>query len=155
MSRAAAGAMRKPSRRFLIVIGLCVLFIAVALLLEGFVPFEEAEFYTQDLRMRYGRKTPVDERLVFIGIDRPTYPSSHFGEDEIKLAPILAELERDFPWSRAVWAELIDKLAMAGAKVIAFDLVFSTPNEGDVLLRNTIEKHKDRVVIACSVSAEK
>jgi adenylate cyclase len=147
--------MRKPSRRWLVVLGLCVLFTALALLLEGFVPLQEAELYTQDLRMRYGRKTPVDERLVLIGIDRPAYPASDFGEEALKSVPVLAELQEGFPWSRAVWAELINKLAGAGAKVIGFDLVFSAPNKGDGLLREALDKHKERVVIGCSMNPQK
>jgi len=128
-----------------------------ALLLEGFHSYqlEEAEHYTQDVRTRLGRKTPVDPRLVLIGIDRPLYEASDFGEEVLQSTPVLRELQKNFPWSRAVWAELIEKLAGAGAKVIAFDLVFASPNEGDEALRQALEKHKDKVVIGCSLSPQK
>ena len=38
---------------------------------------------------------------------------------------------RPFPWSREVWALLLDRLFAAGARLIIFDFVFSPPNDGD------------------------
>src|SRR5258708_6685285 len=141
--------MKKPQKRSWVVLGICVACTMAALLLDGFhfYQFEEAEHYTQDLRTRLGRKTPVDPRLVLIGIDRPLYEASDFGEEVLQSAPILRELQKTFPWSRAVWAELIEKLAAAGAKVIVFDLVFASPSEGDEALHQGLEKHKDKVVV--------
>jgi len=149
--------MKKPSKRFWVVVGICAAFTLAALLLDDFQlnQFQEAEHYTQDLRMRLGRKTPVDPQLVLIGIDRPLYEASDFGEEVLKSAPILRELQKTFPWSRAVWAELIDKLVAAGAKVIVFDLIFASPNEGDDALRLALEKHKDRIVIGYSLNLQK
>src|SRR2546423_9153793 len=133
--------MKKPQKRFWMVLGICATCTLVALLLYGLVggfrsdQLQEAEFYTQDLRTRLGRKAPVDPRLVLIGIDRPLYEASDFGEEVLQSTPILRELQKTFPWSRAVWAELIEKLANAGAKVIVFDLIFASPNDGDDALR--------------------
>ena len=143
------------------VLGICAGCTLVALLLYGLIgdsrydQLQELEFYTQDWRTRLGRKTPVDPRLVLIGIDRPLYEASDFGEEVLQSTPILRELQKSFPWSRAVWAELIEKLAAAGAKVLVFDLVFASPNEGDEALRQALEKHKDKVVIGCSLSPQK
>jgi adenylate cyclase len=39
----------------------------------------------------------------------------------------LAEVGQPWPWPRSLHARLIDKLAQAGAAVIAFDILFSTP----------------------------
>jgi adenylate cyclase len=39
----------------------------------------------------------------------------------------LAEVPHAYPWPRSLHARLIDKLADAGAAVIAFDILFSTP----------------------------
>ncbi len=149
--------MKVPGKRFWIVAGICAACTMAALLLEGLRSYQlqEAEHYTQDVRMRLGRKTPVDPRLVLIGIDRPLYEASDFGEEVLQSAPVLRELQKTFPWSRAVWAELIEKLAATGAKVIAFDLIFASPNEGDPSLRDALEKHKDKIVIGCSLSPQK
>lgn len=45
------------------------------------------------------------------------------GEDD------LAEICR-FPWPRNIPAKAIDNLAVAGAKVIALDIIFNEPEEG-------------------------
>src|SRR2546429_9738366 len=116
--------MKLPTKRICVVLGICVACTVAALLLENsqFSQFAEAENYTQDLRTRLGRKTPVDPRLVLIGIDRPLYEASDFGEEVLQSTPILRELQKSFPWRRAAWAGWIEKLAPAGPKVIAFDL---------------------------------
>jgi adenylate cyclase len=43
----------------------------------------------------------------------------------------LAEVPEPWPWPRSLHARLIDKLANAGAAVIAFDILFSTPAPPD------------------------
>jgi adenylate cyclase len=147
--------VKRPSKRFWVVLGICAVCTLGALLLYGLVKgkridqLQEPELYTQDLRTRLGRKTPVDPRLVLVGIDRPVYEPSYFDQQTLQSTPILTELQKSFPWSRAVWAELIEKLAAAGAKVIVFDLVFASPNEGDEALSKALLKHKDKVVLAC------
>ena len=106
---------------------------------------KEAENYAQDWQTRLGRKAPVDDRLVLIGIDKPRYDAD-FSDEEIAEEPVLSELQGQFPWSRAVWARLIEKLSDAGAKVIALDLVFATEGDGDDQLQQQLEQHRDRVV---------
>ncbi|MBI3851099.1 MAG: adenylate/guanylate cyclase domain-containing protein [Verrucomicrobia bacterium] len=149
--------MQRQFKRFGVVLAICAAFTLLALALQhfGYSPLLEMELYTQDLRTRLGRKTPVDPRLVLIGIDQPAYGSSDFSAEELQRAPILRDLQRNFPWSRVVWAEVTEKLAAAGAKVIAFDLVFSAPNDGDGQLRHTLEKHRDKIVVGCSLSPQK
>src|SRR2546428_2660412 len=136
--------MKKLTKRFWVVLGICAACTLVALVLYGLMgdfrydQFQEAELYTQDLRTRLGRKTPVDPRLILIGIDRPLYEASDFGEEVLQSTPILRELQKNFPWKRTVWAELVEKLAGAGAKVIAFDLVLASPNDGEVALHQAM-----------------
>ena len=69
--------------------------------------------------------------------------------------PVLRDLQKTFPWSRAVWARLIEKLGDAGAKVIVFDLVFAAEGDGDEQLKLALEKYKDRVVIGYNLSVNK
>src|SRR5580658_7018782 len=116
--------MRLPSKRPVIVLVMCAVCTLVALILwqRGFYPFEEMEFFAQDWQTRLGTKTPMDDRLVLIGIDKPVY-SSDFSDEELEREPVLRDMQNNFPWSRAVWARLIEKLSNAGAKVIVFDLI--------------------------------
>ena len=95
-----------------VIFGICALMTAVFLLLQGlgFVPLKEAEGYLQDWSARLGRKTPVNPQLVLIGIDRPSYDDVILA-DEAKADPVLAALRERYPWSRTVWAALIERLA--------------------------------------------
>ncbi len=140
--------MKKNVRRFWMVTAICGGTALLFLLLvgRGYEPLQKLEYYTQDLRTRLGVKTPVDPRLVLVGIDRATY-ASDFDEKDIQADPTLKLLQKNFPWSRTVWAEMIQRLADAGAKVIVLDLIFAGEGEGDEALRQALDKYKDRVVI--------
>ncbi|RFC45860.1 MAG: class 3, partial [Verrucomicrobia bacterium] len=121
---------------------------------RSFALLEQLDTYTEDLRSRMGRPTPVAPELVLIGIDRPKYAETDFSEDMLREAPVLRELQEEFPWSRVVWAELLEKLVGAGAKVVAFDLVFSSRNKGDARLREALERYRSKVVIGVALSPE-
>ncbi|HKS37954.1 MAG TPA: adenylate/guanylate cyclase domain-containing protein, partial [Verrucomicrobiae bacterium] len=144
-----AGKQRAP-----VLLGICALVTAVFFALHwlGFVPLNEADNYVQDWFARLGRKTPADPHLVLVGIDRPTYD---FGADELRSEPLLEELNKSFPWSRAVWARVINQLGKAGTKAIVFDLVFAGPNKADDELKEALEEYKDRVVIGYDISTTK
>jgi len=96
--------------------------------------------------------TPLDDRLALIGIDKLVYDPADFSPEEYQQEPALALLQQNFPWSRAVWARLVQKLGDAGAKVIAFDLVFAAPGPGDAELKEALEKYGDRVVIGYNIN---
>lgn len=144
----------KPSpHRSVIVLAICAIWVLLCggLWQSGFVPIQQAECFAQDWQARLGRKTPLDDRLVLIGIDKPIY-AADFSAEELQGEPVLAELQTTFPWSRAVWARLIEKLYAAGAKVIVFDLVFANPAAGDDELCLALEKYRDRLVIGYSIN---
>src|SRR4051812_28573014 len=93
------------TRRALIVLAICTVCTSVLAILwaRGFVPLQEWEFFARDWQARLGRKTPVDDRLVLIGIDKPVY-LSEFSEEDVRREPVLRHLQNNFPWSREVWA---------------------------------------------------
>src|SRR6266404_2282240 len=131
-----------------IVFGICAVITVVFLYLQwvGFGRLKDAEGYVQDMSARLGRKTPVDPRLVLIGIDRPSYDYLILAE-EAKADPVLAALRERYPWSRTVWGALIERLANAGAKTIVIDLLFAAHADGDENLRAVLDKFRDRIVI--------
>jgi adenylate cyclase len=150
-------AMKPGTKRALVVLAICAVCTTALTLLwmHHFVPLQEMEFWAQDQQTRLGRFTPKDERLVLIGIDKPVYPPTDFSEEEFQREPLLRDLQKNFPWSRVVWARLIEKLADAGAKVIVFDLVFAAEGDGDDQLKQALEKYKDRVVVGYNLSVNK
>lgn len=145
--------MKPKMQRPPIVVTICAVCTMLFVLLwaRGFVPLQQVEFFARDWQMRLGRKTPVDDRLVLIGIDKPVY-SADFSDEELQREPVLRSLQSAFPWSRAVWARLIEKLAEAGAKVIVIDLVFAAPGAGDDELYQALEKYRDRVVVGYNIN---
>ncbi len=142
-------------RRGAIVLWICGLVTLAMVGLQWFVPLQhlnqDAESYAQDWFTRLGRKAPLDPNLVLIGIDRPSYDGEILPEEAAN-DPVLASLRGRFPWSRNVWAALIERLANAGAKAIVIDLVFATEAEGDAELRRVLDQFKDRVVIGSNYS---
>jgi adenylate cyclase len=111
----------------------------------------DADFYLQDLFVRHGRFAEADPRLVLIGIDRPSY-GDVIRENEAGTDPVLAALRGRFPWSRRVWAALIERLSQAGAKAIVIDLVFNAEAEGDPELSAALKSFGDKVVIGSNFS---
>ena len=148
---------RVESLRALRLAALCAAVTLAVLALEFLAPawvrapVTNADNSFQDLFARVGRYTPVNTNLVLIGIDRPSYDDL-FITDEEKKDPVLGALCERFPWSRNVWAAAITRLADAGAKVIAIDLVFASAANGDDELHAALEKYKDRVVIGDNLS---
>lgn len=132
-------------------LGASVVIILAALQQAGFGPLLRLEYYTQDLRARQGRKAAPHPALVFLGVDRGTCRDVFLPED-YESTPLLHELDRNFPWSRVVWAALIEKLAAAGAKVVALDFLFTAPGDGDDALRAALERHRDKVVLGSAFS---
>ena len=58
-------------------------------------------------------------------------------------------MAQSFPWSREVHALALDRLIDAGAKLVIFDLLFPQPANGDHLFRESLDRHRDKVVLAC------
>jgi adenylate cyclase len=146
--------------RRLVVAAICVFCSGVIVAVHFFpdFPFVSAvwrqEQNYEDFLQREGRKTATRPDFVFLGIDQST----------LELPPLLPEelaanrafqlmTERPFPWSREVWALLLDRLFGAGARLVLFDLLFNPPNEGDPALHEALERYRDRVVVGANIDA--
>ncbi len=147
--------MKSSTQRPIVILCICAVatLLFVVLWARGFLPLQQVEFFAQDWQMRLGRKTPTDDRVALIGIDQPIYEGG-FSNEELQREPLLMELQSNFPWSRRVWARMIEKLAEAGAKAIVIDLVFATPGDGDDELKQVLDKYKDRVVIGYNINVD-
>jgi serine/threonine protein kinase len=139
--------LQKAVSRNRLTIAAAVAFILILADIFMFVPWQQMKFYAQDWQAWIGPKTPVDNRLVLIGIDNDSL-NSHFSDEELQREPVLKDLQDPWPWPRAIYARLIEKLSNAGAKVIMIDLVFAAQTDGDNALHDALDKYKDRVVIA-------
>lgn len=101
--------------------------VAAVYLLGG---FERVELMSYDWRMRAFAAPPAD-RIVIVAIDNPS----------------VKELSA-WPWPRGLHARMVETLVGAGARVIAFDIDFSTPRDAaaDARFARSVRR-ADRVVI--------
>ena len=105
----------------------------------------------QDFLEREGRKTPTRPDLVFLGIDESSLDLSSLLPEEIEGNRAFQLMtERPPPWSREVWALLLDRLFGAGARLVMFDMVFGQPGDGDAVFREAIDRYRDKVVLGAN-----
>ena len=97
---------------------------------------------------------PEKEQLVLLGIDDASLTLDALDPAEIAASPALSLMSQRFPWDRRVWAQAIDRLAEAGAKLIVLDLIFSEASdpEADAELAAAIKRHPRQVLLASAIS---
>ncbi|MDQ6626670.1 MAG: adenylate/guanylate cyclase domain-containing protein [Verrucomicrobiota bacterium] len=125
---------------------------AVIMLLHLFYfdPLRKAEYYVRDLLAVAGRKAPVDPRLFFLAIDKPSvHPLDSLFPGEITASQELTLMGKGWPWTREVYALVQERLMRAGAKAVIFDLLFPQSAPGDALFREKIDRYRNQVVLAC------
>src|SRR5438094_6717008 len=145
-------------RRIVIVVLLTTLCAGAATWLEWKRPtyYVQAEYRLRDVIARSGRTTPVNPNLVFLAIDSDSvtldedldlnrlFPSSA-QDPECRRA--LKIMSKGWPWDREIYAMILERLVRAGAKVVAFDCLFSAPAPGDDAFRVALEQFKPQAII--------
>jgi adenylate cyclase len=143
--------------RLLVLASICFFWTGVILLGHFFpgVPFISApwrgEQSFEDLLRREGRKTPAPSDFVFLGIDQSTLQLPPLTAEEIASNRAFQLItEKPFPWSREVWALLLDRLLAAGARLVIFDMLFNPPNDGDPAFHAALDRYRDKVVVGAN-----
>jgi adenylate cyclase len=109
----------------------------------------------EDLLRREGRKTAAPRDFVFLGIDQSTLQLPPLTTEEVAGNRAFQLMtERPFPWSREVWALLLDRLFGAGARIVMFDLLFNPPNDGDPAFHAALDRYHDKVVVGANFDME-
>jgi adenylate cyclase len=70
--------------------------------------------------------------------------------EDIAASPALQAMQKQWPWPRRVWAQVLDKLFEAGARQVFLDITFKSPSEdpeNDRLLREALERHRGKVIL--------
>lgn len=123
-------------------------------------PFQLLEWKIYDFIHTFGAKTPADPDVVVLGIDEASLSledSSAFPED-IEASRPLQLMNEVYPWSREVYAHMIEQLVEAGAQTVVIDLMFPAPSgphpEGDVRLHQVLEKYRQHVILAADVVSQ-
>lgn len=143
-------ALFTSSRRSLTLFVLCSAWAVVFALLAGpvtIVPLDLVETSLQDKVVRHGMKTATPEDFVFLAVDEASLNLDQLEPEEIEASPALRLMSEGFPWSRAVYAEMIETVLSAGAKAVVLDVHFPSGGSGDDALRDVLDRHRGRVVI--------
>ena len=143
--------------RLLILAAICVFWTGLILLGHFFsatpflsVPWRGEQSF-EDLLRTEGRKTATRNDFVFLGIDQSTLQLPPMTAEEIANNRAFQLMtEHPFPWSREVWALLLDRLFGAGARLVMFDMIFSPPNDGDSAFHAALEHYHDKVVLGAN-----
>ncbi|PYK69871.1 MAG: hypothetical protein DME44_13375 [Verrucomicrobia bacterium] len=107
----------------------------------------------EDWLHRTGRRTLTHPEFVFVAISTKSLAGpegAKAGKD--RMLQLMAE--HPFPWSREVWARLLDRLFQSGARLVIFNLVFSSPTEGAQVFRAALDRYRNRVVIGVNFDLE-
>ena len=147
--------------RLLILASICVFWTGLIVLGHFFssAPFISApwrgEQGFEDLLRREGRKTAAPPNFVFLGLDQSTLQLPPMTAEEISSSRGLQLMTaQPFPWSREVWALLLDRLFAAGARLVMFDLIFSPPNDGDSAFHAALDRYHDKVVLGANFDVQ-
>ena len=143
--------------RFLVLAFICTFWTGLIVLGHFFtgVPFISApwrgEQSFEDLLRREGRKTPAPSDFVFLGIDQSSLQLPPLTVEEIASNRAFQLMsEKPYPWSRELWALLLDRLFGAGARLVMFDMVFNPPNNGDSIFHAALDRYRVRVVLGAN-----
>ncbi|QFZ93067.2 adenylate/guanylate cyclase domain-containing protein [Synechococcus elongatus] len=103
----------------------------------------------QLLLLQGTRPAPTD--LLIVKIDDASFDQAAFFSEDPQ-APAWARDLEGFPWPRAIYAQIIDRLFAAGAQAIAIDLLFVTPSTfgpvDDAALAERLQRYGDRISLA-------
>ncbi len=106
----------------------------------------------EDLLRKEGRKTATRNDFVFLGLDQSTLELPPLTPDEVASNRAFQVMtERPFPWSREIYALLLDRLFGAGARMVMFDVMFDPQQkEGDPAFHAALDRFHDKVVMAAN-----
>ncbi len=100
-----------------------------------------------DVRMVWPPRT-VPSDVVILSINPSDFQNNGYDAATLQQAPELAYMTSSWPWNRRLWAGLTERLLGAGARLVAYDLVFNDPTDGDAECRAVFAKYADKVVLA-------
>lgn len=107
----------------------------LSLLLAATSLVEVSELALVDLRLGLLPRTPLDDRIRLVVVDRDSQQ----------------ELGR-WPWSRQIHARLVERLTAAGARTLVFDISFAHKTDQDAALARAMKRSGNTL---CAVSFER
>lgn len=137
-----------------ILAGICVACtLAITILHSTEARYAQAELRVQDwlATNAKARQSPRNPEIVYLGIDKLSRDLDALFPGELEASPTLQLMKKAYPFDREVYAHAIDRLAGAGAKVVALDILFDKPGAGDEALRAALDRQRSKVVIGSNL----
>ncbi|HUC85855.1 MAG TPA: adenylate/guanylate cyclase domain-containing protein [Candidatus Acidoferrales bacterium] len=131
----------------MVVVGLLVFWLSQTQWLTGSYLWQKAEGILIDRRYDLRGYDLPNPNIKLIGLNNTSFQLDTLAPEEIAASPTLQKMQQPWPWDRSVYAAILEKLMQAGAKVVMFDFVFASENNGDDALAAALKKYQDRVVI--------
>ena len=130
-------------------------FAEQALRVPGYV-LQTLEWKLQNFIHAISNPAPTNPTIVVLGIDEASLEAKSAFDEDIAASPTLRLIKEGWPWSRAVYADVVDKLMKADARAVVIDLMFPNPSpnhpEGDAALRAMLAKYPGKIVLAADYS---
>src|SRR5438132_2087893 len=114
-----------------VMVALCLLSVTQLSLFKRFIPLLKLELALVDIRFRLRGYVAPSTKIAVIGINASSLEPTNFAPDDVSRSEALQLMQRPFPWSRKVYALLLDKLMAAGAKAVVIDVLFFGEASGD------------------------
>ncbi len=116
-------------------------------------PYRKREWSVRDELTIEGRRAALHPDIVLLAIDSASTTLDEIpkGSGEIEQSPALQLMAQGWPWPRETYGLIIERLAAAGARVIALDMMFPTEREGDGRFRAALERFRDKVVLGSNL----
>ncbi len=119
---------------------------------DFYSPLLKLEHMSEDVRTRYARQAVVDDRLVFIGVDKQIYSEEVWPEEAAESEALRLITEQNYPWSRKVWGLLAERLLDHGAQLVIFDFIFPHEARGDDYFQKVIVANRDKILLGSNFS---
>lgn len=134
---------------------ICLILPALVAFLYATVSgFRRLEHMAGDWLMtnRNARLSPRSPELVYLGIDEASRKLDLLFDDDLEKSPTLRLMKAGYPYHRAVYGAVLERLAAAGAKAVVFDIVFDGEKAAeDPAFRAALDRFADRVVVGSSL----
>ncbi|MDX2216745.1 MAG: adenylate/guanylate cyclase domain-containing protein [Oculatellaceae cyanobacterium bins.114] len=119
----------------------------------NFIPALALERQTQIFFFSIRGKVTPPDNIVILSMDQESLAQGETYQRDPTRYPELAPIET-WPWRRAAYANVIEKLLAAGARSVSIDVILADPSsyglEDDQTLRDVIRRHPNQVVLANS-----
>ena len=107
-----------------------------------------------DFLVQLSPKPVMPFGVALVGIDPSSLNLDQLSPEEIAASPALRAMKQGYPWSRAVYADAIERLMQSGARLVFLDVMMRGPREGDEQLRKALEKYPDKIVLVSTFAED-